>query len=167
MATNRYDKQYYERLALSPPTITPLPSGQRAVKRWLIAKRRDNHEMEKLRNLVIERSYHTVLKVAKQIIGKPSLPVFERDYTRDNSESATAMHAYLDSNFYFTLDCDWLYQYRVEYAFNECKHKRQLLNLIDSYPFDANATEKVLKPDFHSFYCNVLKAQDCKHITIY
>jgi len=131
----------------------------------MVAKFRDNNISQKERNLKVEVSYTSTLKKAKALFAQCVHPIFERDYRKDNSESALAMHAYLTNSFYFYLECDYHCSYQVEFAFHNCPYKKEIRSLLHGFPCGIHAKEVQLEPDFAMFYLNVLKAQDKKYIT--
>lgn len=156
---------YYQHLAESPSTIRPIPRNLQMKKRWIIAKSRDNHKPQKARNLIVETNYHAILNRVKKLYRNATLPVFERNYLKDATESGLSMHAYLTNSFFFYLQCDCAFNYKVEYGFHNCPYEAQIRAWFDEYIFGASGTEVTPHPNFHTFYCNVIKAQDKKHIT--
>jgi hypothetical protein len=158
-------EELYLQVINTKSTIVAIPMQLRMRKRCSIAAIRDNNVSQKERNLKVEMAYMSTLKKVKSLFAQCAHPIFERNYRKDNSESALAMHAYLTNSFYFYLECDFLYNYQVEYALNNCPYVSEIRVMLNDFPFGINAKEVTLKPDFTMFYLNVLKVQDKKHIT--
>lgn len=159
------EHELYMHLINTKSTLVPIPRHLRMKKRWAIAVNRDNNLSQKNRNLSVEVSYKSILTKAKKLLAQSRHPVFERDYRKDNTESALAMHAYLNNCFYFSLECDFVYNYQLEFAFNNCPFEAEIRELLRDLPFGVTAKEVTLKPDFSMFYLNVLKVQNKEHIT--
>ncbi|WP_146166541.1 hypothetical protein ABZR88_09695 [Mucilaginibacter yixingensis] len=102
--------------------------------------------------------------MAKLLLKAEQPLVFERDYRYDNSESAFAMHAFISPTLYLYLECSPDCHYRVEYAFNSCKQEDELRKQLANYSFKGRTIESALQPDFSTFYTNVLRVQQAKHI---
>lgn len=139
--------------------MTNTNSLPRLNKLWRTAQTRANFQMQKMVNNNIELGYHRILRSAKQRLASHLQPVFERDQKQDDRDSATALHSFISNSFYFHLECDFQYDYRVTYAFCHCPYEQEIRELLSKYPFDARAKEVVLKPDFNTFYKAVLAYQ--------
>jgi hypothetical protein len=162
-----HDKQrhFYLQLINTPPSIKQIPPNNRQTKRWHYAQRRDNMLGQKRDNIIVEGQFRSILAEVKKLSANEHTPVFERDYRKDNTESALAMHAYLSSSFYFFLECDILCEYRIAYAFHNCPYELAIRKLLEHYLLASRAKEQMLKPDFNTFYLNVLRVQDKQYIT--
>ena len=141
------------------------PSHLRINKLWKIAQRRANHIEQQRMNLTVEGNYRQILAKAKQLSGDNTLPIFERDYRHDNTDNASFMHAFMTNSFYFLLECDHLYNYRIQYVFHKCPFEPVIRGMMVGYSFDERADEVSLKPSFSEHYRNVLAYQDKKYIT--
>jgi len=157
--------ELYEQLINTKSTIQPIPRNLRMQKRWSIAVNRTNFPIQRVRNLNREGCYRSILLEVKKLFANTKHPMFERDFKNDNTESALAMHAYLTNSFYFNLECSFMYNYQIQYAFNDCPYEAEIRALIARTSEDSRPTEVKLKPDFATFYLNVLKVQDAKYIT--
>lgn len=158
-------EELYLQLINTKSSIIPIPMQLRMRKRCSFAASRDNNISQKERNLKVEVAYMSVLTKVKTLFAQCAHPVFERNYRRDNSESAMAMHAYLTNSFYFYLECDFNYDHQVEFALYNSPYEKQIRALLNEFPYGIHAKEVPLKPDFTMFYLNVLKAQDKRYIT--
>ena len=157
--------ELYIQLINAKTSIQPIPMQLRMRKRCGVAKFRDNNLSQKERNVKVEAAYMYVLMKAKKLFAQCTHPIFERDYRRDNSESAMAMHAYLNNSFYIFLECNFRYDMQVDYAFHNCPYEKDIRAILNDFSVGIEPKEVELKPDFTMFYLNVLKAQDKRHVT--
>ncbi len=141
------------------------PWPLRSKKLWKVAQRRTNQVEQQRTNVTVEVKFGQILSKAKQLSANNTQPIFERDYRNDSTDSATFMHAYITSNFYFLLECDHFYNYRIEYGFYNCPFESVIRLIMVGYPFDERAQEVTPRPDFSTHYRNVLAYQDKKYIT--
>jgi len=158
------DRLYYEGLVNSKSTIVPIPKSEQMRKRWKVAQSRSLHTPQKALNALVEQRYHQVLTKVKQLISGTT-PIFERDYRHDSRENALAMHAFIGEHIYLYLECDYSYKYQVEYTFHNCPFEHHIRAMLFTYPLDTRSKVTTLKPDFTTFYENVLRVQDRKYIT--
>lgn len=159
------EHELYMHLINTKSTLVPIPRHLRMKKRWAIAVNRDNNLSQKNRNLSVEVSYKSILTKAKKLLAQSRHPVFERDYRKDNTQSALTMHAYFTHSFYFTLECDLAYNYQIDFACNRCPFELDIKGIVIRLLRELNPKEVTLKPKFTEFYLNTLKAQDSKYIT--
>jgi hypothetical protein len=164
-STSAKTQAFYQQLINTPAIISDIPPNQRMHKTWATAKRRGSNEVQERTNSTVEILYTSMLSKAKRLLGQAAYPVFERDYRQDRTESALAMHCFMSSNCYLRLECDALYNYRVEYAFHHCHFEQVIRAMLVGYPFDTHSAEVKLRPDFTTFYHRVLQVQDSKYIT--
>lgn len=141
-------------------THYPIPKSQQRAKRWVIAQSRKNFKDQRMQNSAVEAAYLRILDEVKAHHLPSNGVYFERDYRRDKSENCFAMHSFITSSFYWYLECDFLYNYRVEYAFHNSPFKADILAMLKPYPLDRSASEVNLIPDFKTFVLNVLHCQD-------
>lgn len=137
----------------------------RVTKLWVKAQGRPNHIVQKQTNRTIESSFIRLLAKAKELSKGDRQPIFERDYRHDKTDSETIMHAYMSSTIYLLLECDYQFNFAIQYSFNNCPFEKELTALMIGYPYDLHSTNVDLKPDFNTFYRNVLNYQDKKYIT--
>lgn len=143
----------------------PLPKKHRFMKRWVIAEKRENHEQQTGTNRCTEAAYHRIIEAIKSRYFIPGTEYFERDYKRDKTENCLAMHSFIMPSFYIYLESSFTYDYRVEYAFNNCSFEAELRAMLKPFPLDRQATEVKLQPDFKTFYDNIMRIQDQRFIT--
>src|SRR5687768_1508807 len=129
-------------------------------KKWVIERSIKNHPSRRDRNDSLEFTYNLILKAAKRFIAKlpdeASRKVFERDYKHDSSESLVAMHSFLSPNIYWSLDCDYLYEYQIEYSFYNCSFEAEIQELIwKEIYYTKNCNPKSM--NHKEFYNGVLK----------
>jgi len=148
----------------SVSSIKPLNKQDRMVKRWKLAKMRTWDKRQQVDNLTLEINHHAALKKVKELLSNQQQTVFERDYKEDNLENALAMHAFLSPGFYFYLECDYAWDYQLEYAFNNCKQEAQIKAILKSYQLDVKGKLVALQPDFNTFYRNVIAIQDKRYL---
>jgi len=160
----KYNMNQDNRPAGKKPTIQPIPKADRMAKRWIMGKRRARNSRQQLDNESIESHYHFILAKAKEWLSGNNQLVFERDYRFDNSEDAFALHAFISSSFYLYIECGFDFNYRVQYAFNDCKFEDELRRLLRPCPLNTAASQVRLKPDFNTFYRKVLAIQDERYV---
>jgi hypothetical protein len=145
-------------------TIKPIPVHERIPKKWVEAKRKYSHTQQHRDNLLAEHSFMQLLKQATQLLKGEHKTAFNRDYRGCNATDAFAMQVFICPSFYLYLECSYDFVYRVKYAFNSCRHEGEIRKLLNGYLLKGRAKEVQLKPDFNTFYKNVLAVQDPKHI---
>jgi hypothetical protein len=147
---------------LKPITEThyPIPKSEQRAKRWVIAQSRKNFKDQRMQNTAVEAAYLRILDEVKAHYLPSNGVCFERDYRRDKSENCFAMHSFITSSFYWYLECDFLYNYRVEYDFGGCPFESDILAMLKPYPLDRSASRINLMPDFRTFVLNVFHCQD-------
>lgn len=141
-------------------THYPIPKSEQRTKRWIIAQSRKNFNDQRMQNSATEIAYLKILNEVKANYLQPNEIYFERDYRHDKSENCFAMHSFIAPTFYWYLECDFLYNYRVEYAFCNCTFEPELLTVLTAYPLDRSASLVNLQPDFTIFYKSVIHIQD-------
>jgi hypothetical protein len=143
--------------------IKPLPHKQRLHKSCLLAKYRLKDQLQKRINICIEENFMSVLNEVKFYHAQQPQIVFERDYRHDNRENAHAMHAFISNSFYFYLECDLVYHYKVEFAFHDCAYESKFRDLLSRFQLNKQIKEVALQPSFPIFYKAVLAIQDPKY----
>ena len=152
---------------LQTPDETQLLGPSRLKKRWktaLIKQKGMNKDINKL----VEAYYKDVLAFVKPLIS--TLPdtysrtVFERDYREDSSENSFAMHSFITPSFFWYLECDYAYRYRVEYDFHNCPFEEQIRNKLSGmYTLLERTEQRHLQPNCEEFLKRVFKVQDEKY----
>lgn len=141
-------------------THYPIPKSEQRTKRWIIAQSRKNFKDQRMQNSATEAAYLRILNNVKAHHLPSNKVYFERDYRRDTSENCFAMHSFITSSFYWYLECDFLYNYKVEYSFHNCSFEAEIVAALKPYPLDRSASEVNLMPDFKTFVLNVFRCQD-------
>lgn len=142
----------------------PLTRKQYRRKRWAIAQTRGTHQYQAIRNSCTEAEYHRILNAVKTLYLKQGEVYFERNYKHEETENFLSMHSFISATCYLYLECDFCYDFQVEYAFDNCPFEAQIRTFLRIHPLDTRATEKELQPDFKSFFERVLKFQDPQFI---
>jgi len=133
-------------------------------KRWIMAIESSKFRQKKSHNLCVEAEYHRIVNLVRSHYLKPGEVYFERDHKTDTSDGLFGMHTFLTPSFYLWLECNLLCDYKAEYAFNECDYELAIRKFLRSYPLDRTATERILKPDFETYYQTTLRVQDKKFV---
>lgn len=136
-------------------------------KRWKIAlvKRKG---MNKDINMLVEAYYKDVLEFVKSLFStlpdSYSRTVFERDYREDNSENSFTMHSFIAPSFFWYLECDYAYHYKVEYDFHSCAFEEQIRGKLSGmYTLLERTEQRNLQPNCEEFLKRVFKVQDEKY----
>jgi hypothetical protein len=145
-------------------SIQPIPVKDRIPKKWLEAKRKYSHTQQHRDNLLAEHCFMQLLNQAKKLLANEHKTAFNRDYRGCNATDAFGMQVFICSSVYLYLECSYDFVYRVEYAFYHCQYEAEIRKLLNGYLLKGRAKEVQLKPDFNTFYNNVLAVQDSKHI---
>jgi hypothetical protein len=145
-------------------SIQPIPVKDRIPKKWVEAKRKYSHTQQHRDNILAEHHFMQLLNRAKQLLKNDNTKAFDRDYRGCNATDAFAMQVFICPSVYLYLECSYDFVYRVQYAFNSCRHEDEIRKLLNGYLLKGRAKEVQLKPDFNTFYNNVLAVQDAKHI---
>jgi hypothetical protein len=145
-------------------THYPLAKENQFSKRWHIAQSLQNRPQQRLQNDAVEFDYHRILDVVKRLYLKHGEVYFDRDYKHDKTENCLAMHSFMTPTFYWYLECDFCYDFRVEYDFCNCPFESSILAMLKPYPMDRASKRIQLKPDFNTYYNGVVKVQDAKYI---
>lgn len=139
-------------------------------KRFKTARALSPGCVERDKNYAVESMYNQILSLAKSLHfasqDTRSDLIFERCYREDNTENCFALHSYLTPQFYWYLECDFAYFYKVNYSFNKCPYEDEIMFAISRWlDFIPNRVECVkLKPNHLEFYQNVIKVQEQQYI---
>ena len=156
-----------------PPKTEPFKqsnfNANTLAKRWKVANILTKGSVNKDRNQLVETYYKEILELVKRLYPKLtyhySKTVFEKDYRQDNSENCFSMHWFLTPCFYWHLECDFAYNYRIDYDFDNCPFEAEITVLIDKrFNQIPNCDRKKLKPSLKCYYQSVLEVQDSKFI---
>jgi hypothetical protein len=147
-------------------SIDPIPKHLRIPKRWLEAKRKYGHSQQHLDNKAVEAYFMNTLFKVKQLLKEKHTTAFSRDYRSCDAENAFTMEVFICPSVYLLLECSYDYTYRVEYAFNNCKHEAEISKLLNSFVLQNRVKEQKLKPDFNTFYLTVMTMQDSSHFIL-
>ncbi|WP_158826732.1 hypothetical protein [Mucilaginibacter lacusdianchii] len=75
------------------------------------------------------------------------------------------MHSFVTSTFYWRLDCELAYNYRVYFAFHNCPYEDTVRQMMQGYPLDRTTQEHHFPQGYEAFYKRVLEVQDAIHMT--
>jgi len=139
------------------------PKHKQSKKRWIVAQARPE-KGRRMQNDCTEAAYHRIIEAVKKLYLKHGDIYYDRDLKTDKSQGFLSMHSFLCSNFYIYLQCDFTFDYTVEYAFNNCLFEAEIRKMLAVHPLNAQAKEVALKPDFTTYYQTVLKVQDQQFI---
>jgi hypothetical protein len=139
------------------------PNSPSMQKAWKLAQLRIWDQKQLARNNFIDSEYTLILVEIKKLLAKEAPLVFERNYREDKSASALAMHCFVSPSFYFYLECNLSFDYRVEYAFGYCKQKDDILTQMNSLALDDCLTEVPLPVPFYIFYRMVQSVQPIQY----
>ncbi|MCJ8210810.1 hypothetical protein MUY27_13920 [Mucilaginibacter sp. RS28] len=140
------------------------PEKQPFKKRWIAGLRRAESIHQNTLNGSVSYCYRDILTKAKQLLKEHEHLVFEKDFRYDNNDNAFILHAFISSTLYFILECELCYDYKVDYAFNNCPVEAEIRKLLQVYPINERANEVKLRPDFNTFYHNTLRYQPSQYI---
>ncbi|WP_342644880.1 hypothetical protein [Mucilaginibacter sp. CSA2-8R] len=139
------------------------PNAAKMQKCWKLAQLRVWDQKQLARNNFIDSEYTLILIEIKKLFAKEAPLVFERDYREDKTASAQAMHCFVTPSFYFYLECDLAFNYRVEYAFGYCRLNDDILTQLNSLALDDCLFEVPLPLPFYLFYRMVQHAQPVEY----
>ena len=142
----------------------PLAKENRFTKRWVIAASRGNWKQQRLINEALEIAYHSIIDTVKRLYLTDGEIYYDRDYKHDKMENCLAMHSFITSTFYIYLECDFCYDYKMEYDFHNCPFEAEVLEMLKQFPMNHAAKRIHLVPDYTAFYEKVLQIQDSKFI---
>jgi hypothetical protein len=145
-------------------SISHAPKQQCMPKRWLVAKQKFGNTRRQHDNEALELHFMNKLNSIKQLIKGKAPIVFERDYRKDNSDSALAMHGFMTDSIHLYLFCTFNFEYRIEYAFYNCPHEQAIRKLLNTFIFQGRTTEIALQPSFTEFFRNVQGYQHKRYI---
>lgn len=142
------------------------------IKQWIRGKSRMRQSIIHEKNADVESTYKKVLELAKQLYS--SLPdpsertVFEKDDRRDCSENPYSMHTFINSSFYWYLECNMVFNYRIEYDLHNCPFQEQFMELIESQNKynPGSCIHWHQKPNCKEFFQRVIKVQDAQFIYV-
>lgn len=134
-------------------------------KRWAIAKSKTCNKQLNIQNSCVEAAYIRILQEVKNHFINPGTIYFEHDSRTDKTLSLMSMHTLITPDFYFHLQCNFLYEYEVEYAFCNCAYQGIIQDKLKAYPLDWQAKLVHLQPDYETFYASVVARKE--HIQTY
>ncbi|RZK26663.1 MAG: hypothetical protein EOO43_02130 [Flavobacterium sp.] len=143
----------------------PIPQ-LKGTKKWLtaITVSRGNEQL-KIQNRLVDTDYHRVITAVKNLYMQAGMEVtvFERDYRFDTTECLVTMHSFITPHFYWHLECEYTYNYKVDYDYKDFPFENEFKGLLRAYPLDRTAHHKPKQPSFVAFYKRVLQVQDAKY----
>ncbi|HAL81511.1 MAG TPA: hypothetical protein DCO83_04140 [Mucilaginibacter sp.] len=144
----------------------PITKKYHRRKLWITAQSRtiEVHKYQRMRNNATEGDYHRIIAAIKTLYLKPGEIYFERNYKDEESENFMTMHCFMTATCYLNLECDMLYDFQVEYAFNNCPFEAAIKEMLKPHPLDTRAKEIQLQPDFNTSFQRVLKIQEPQYI---
>jgi hypothetical protein len=128
-------------------------------KRWMIAQSRNENSRQHADSLALETGFAVALARAKRLLAGSNKLSFERDYKRDDRGGVLPIYAFLTDSIYLYLECSLDHNYVIQFAFHNCSIEPQLKELLLPLRNIGNVQEVKLKPDFPTFYKNVLAFQ--------
>jgi hypothetical protein len=140
------------------PTQIITPTHFKGKKRYQIAQARSKNGRQQKDNENLEISHLNVLVRVKRLLKGSNKLYFERDYRNDKS-SYLAMYAFVCDSFYLYLECEFDFCYSLEFAFCNCRFEAELRELLFPLKDHLRIKEVTLKPDFTTYYKNVLAYQ--------
>jgi hypothetical protein len=140
------------------PTVNQNPIHIKGRKRYQIAQARSKNGRQQKDNESLEIAYFNVLARVKRLLKGSNKLYFERDYRRDHA-SYLAMYAFVCDSFYLYLECEFDFCYSLEFAFCNCRYEAELRELLTPLKDYQRIKEVCLKPDFTTYYKNVLAYQ--------
>lgn len=140
------------------PSANLTPTAIKGRKRYQIAQARSKNGRQQKDNVHLEIAYFNVLARVKRLLKGSNKLYFERDYRRDHA-SYLAMYAFVSNSFYLYLECEFDFCYSLEFAFYNCSREAELRELLTSLKDHLRIKEVTLKPDFTTYYKNVLAYQ--------
>jgi hypothetical protein len=152
--------------AIVPTEQPPAPKRMyRETPRWIVAKSRTDNKMLCWQNEAVEQHYHEIIaRVKERILQHGGDTIFEQDHKNDK-DSYTGMHSFVSSTFFWRLDCELAYNYKVYFAFHNCPYEDTIRQMMAGYPLDRTTQEHRFPNGFEAFYNRVLEVQDPIHIT--
>jgi len=144
----------------------PLTKKHHRRKRWITAQSRtiETYKYQRMQNKATEADYHKIIAAVKTLYLKPGEIYFERNYKNEETDNFLTMHCLMSATCYLYIECDFLYYFQVEYAFNNCPFELAIREMLKPHPFDTRATEKELQPDFKTSFERTLKIQEAHFI---
>jgi hypothetical protein len=151
--------------ASAPDVQQPKTKRRRETPRWIVAASRTDQKLQRLQNEAVEDHYHQVIAKVKELIMQHGSDTIYVQNHKNNLDSYTGMHSFVTSTFYWRLDCELAYNYKVYFAFHNCPYEEIIRQMMRGYPLDRTTQEYNFKQGYGTFYKRVLEVQDPIHLT--
>lgn len=147
-----------------PKPQQPKTNRRRETPRWVVAQSRTDQKWQRWQNEAVESHYQQVIaKVKELIIAYGGDTIYEQNH-KGNTDSYTGMHSFVTRTFYWRLDCELAYNYKVYFAFHNCPYEDTVTQMMQGYPLDRTTQEHHFLQGYSAFYKRVLEVQDPIHI---
>lgn len=113
-------------------------------------------------NEAIEGSYHTLIDHVKKLYA--TLPnesdriIVEMNRAEEPS-NPISLYCFMTKHFYFYLECDIVFRYRIEYQMHNCPFEKEILKGLQETIMRSHSTEVVKMPNYSDFFEEVLEVQ--------
>jgi len=113
-------------------------------------------------NLAINDTYHFLIELVKELYS--TLPnesdriIVELNRAQEPL-NPICMYTFLTPHFYFYLECSIVFQYRVEYQFDQCPFEQEIMHRLKTTILRDYSIEIMKMPNYREFFNEVLRVQ--------
>ena len=139
---------------INPPTKSVYKHHQKAAK--------FASPNQKKINLAINDTYHLLIELVKELystLPNESDRIIVEMNRAEEPLNPICMYTFLTPHFYFYLECSIVFQYRVEYQFDQCPFEKEIMHRLKTTILRDYSTEIMKMPDYPHFFAEVLKHQ--------
>lgn len=113
-------------------------------------------------NLAIHDTYHLLIELVKELyatLPNESDRIIVEMNRAEEPLNPICMYTFLTPHFYFYLECSIVYQYRVEYQFDNCPFEQEIMHRLKTTILRNYSTEIMKMPNYREFFNEVLRVQ--------
>jgi hypothetical protein len=113
-------------------------------------------------NLAINDTYHLLIELVKELystLPNESDRIIVQMNRAEEPLNPICMYTFLTPHFYFYLECSIVFQYRVEYQFENCPFEKEIMHRLKTTILRDYSTEIMKMPNYREFFAEVLKHQ--------
>jgi hypothetical protein len=141
------------------------PSPYKRVGKNYIKAEKFASPSQKRTNEAVEGSYHALIDHVKKLyaaLPNESDRVIVEMNRSEEPLNPISIYCFLTRHFYFYLECDITFHYRIEYQMQDCPFEKEILQGLQETIMRSHSTEVMKMSNYSEFFNEVLRVQPNK-----
>jgi hypothetical protein len=148
--------------ATQPKNEQVSPSPYKRVGKNHIKAERFASPSQKRTNEAVEGSYHALINHVKTLyatLPNESDRLIVEMNRAEEPLNPISIYCFMTCHFYFYLECDIVFRYRIEYQMYDCPFEKEILKGLQQTIMRSHSTEVMKMPDYKNVFSEVLRVQ--------